>query len=66
MDKTAPVSVALVCYNEVEIIEQVVRSFYSKIVEKVPGSELLVAEDGSTDGTKNVLRRLTGALKHLV
>lgn len=61
----APVSVVLLAYNEVEIIETVVRDFYTKVVSKIPGSELIVAEDGSTDGTKEVLERLQSELPQL-
>ncbi len=45
-------------YNEAKIIEKVVREYYSKLIRKLPGSEFIIAEDGSTDGTKTVLKRL--------
>jgi len=66
MQQSEPVSVLLVCYNEAEIIEEVVRDFYSKIISKVPGSELIIAEDGSTDGTKEILKNLSAELPALV
>lgn len=66
MDPKTSVSVALVCYNEVEIIEEVIRAFHAKIIQKVPGSELIIAEDGSTDGTKDVLKKLSGELNGII
>lgn len=50
-----PVSVILIAYNEAEVIEKEVEGFYREVVEKLPGSELIVAEDGSTDGTSEIL-----------
>lgn len=52
------VSLVMPVYNEAEIIEHVVKDYYSKIIKKLPGSEFIVSEDGSTDGTKNILKRL--------
>jgi glycosyltransferase involved in cell wall biosynthesis len=51
-------SVVLPVYNEADVIEKVVNEFYTKVVVKYPGSELLIAEDGSTDGTKEILKKL--------
>ncbi len=45
-------------YNEAEIIEGVVRSYYEKIIRKFPGSEFIICEDGSTDGTRGILARI--------
>jgi len=52
------VSIVLPVYNEAEIIETVIRDFYEKVIKKYPNSELIVAEDGSTDNTKEILARL--------
>jgi len=52
------VSLVLPVYNEVNNIETVVRSFYDEISGRVD-LEIVVAEDGSTDGTKDVLRKLS-------
>ena len=60
-----PVSVVLLAHNEAEVIESVVRSFYDKVVSQIPGSEIIVAEDGSTDGTKEILARLVQTLPGL-
>ncbi len=42
-------------YNEAATIAQTLEDFYEKVVKKYNGSRLLIAEDGSTDGTKEVL-----------
>lgn len=56
------VSVIVPVYNEAEVIEEVLRDIYEAVVSKHPDCEFIVAEDGSTDGTKDILRRLGGEL----
>ena len=53
-----PISLIIVAHQEAESIELVVREFYDKVLAKIPGSEFIVCEDGSTDGTKEILSRL--------
>jgi glycosyltransferase involved in cell wall biosynthesis len=60
-----PVSIVLLVHNEAEVIEGVIRDFHAKVISKVPGSEIVVAEDGSTDGTKEILHRLCGDIPEL-
>jgi glycosyltransferase involved in cell wall biosynthesis len=60
-----PVSVVLLAFNEAEVIETVVRDFHAKVVSRLPGSELIVAEDGSTDDTPAILQRLLKELPGL-
>lgn len=60
-----PISVVLLAFNEAEVIESVVRDFHTKVVARIPGSELIVAEDGSTDETPAILHRLQQELPGL-
>lgn len=46
------VSVILLAHNEAEVIQREIRAFHAAIIEKLPGSELVIAEDGSRDGTR--------------
>lgn len=56
-------SVVLPVYNESSIIRGVVLGFYREIISKFRGSsELIVAEDGSNDGTKEILLALAREL----
>jgi len=52
------ISVIIPVYNEAGVIEHVVRDFYEKVISKIPQAQFIVAEDGSTDGTKEILDRL--------
>lgn len=58
MSEIVPLSVVILVHNEAEVIEPVVNGFMDKVVSRVPRSELIIAEDGSTDGTKEILARL--------
>jgi glycosyltransferase involved in cell wall biosynthesis len=51
------VSVIFPVYNEAMILEDTVRNYYDELNGKI-AFELIVAEDGSTDDTKTVVRRL--------
>ncbi|MEM3703176.1 MAG: glycosyltransferase family 2 protein [Candidatus Bathyarchaeia archaeon] len=51
------ISLLLPVYNEAETIEAVISEFYNEICSQIP-MEIVVAEDGSTDGTKEILRNL--------
>lgn len=57
----AEISLLLPVYNEVETIENTILEFYNEIGTKIP-LEIIVAEDGSTDGTKEALRRLSNKI----
>lgn len=49
----------MLVHNEAETIEPVIRAYYDKVIAKIPGSEFIIAEDGSSDGTKEVLLNLS-------
>ena len=53
-----PVSLIMVAFNEAETIEAEVLSFHRTIIERLPGSEFIVAEDGSRDQTPQILKDL--------
>lgn len=57
-----PVSVIINVYNEAQTIEAEIRRIYKTIVLRIPGSEFIVAEDGSDDGTKEIIHRLIDEL----
>lgn len=52
-----PVSVIITVYNEAGTIEDEILNIHGKILSKLPGSELIIAEDGSTDGTKEIISK---------
>jgi len=56
------VSYILLAHNEVETIEGELRSIHEAVIRRLPGSELIVAEDGSVDGTRAAIERLRDAL----
>lgn len=59
MEKYArSVSIVLPVHNEKEVIEQVVHSLYKNVFLKLQDAEFVISEDGSNDGTKEILQRL--------
>lgn len=58
-----PISLILVVHQEAETIECVIKDFYKKVISNIPGSEFIICEDGSTDGTKEILVRLKNRYK---
>lgn len=53
------ISLVMPAYNEAGSIEKTVRSFQQVFEEKGLEYEIIVTEDGSTDGTKQVLEKLS-------
>jgi len=52
------ITIIVPVHNEAGTIEHVVRDFYEKIAGKMPHAQFVIAEDGSTDGTKEILKKL--------
>jgi glycosyltransferase involved in cell wall biosynthesis len=52
-----PISAIIIVYNEAATIEDEILNIQNKILSKLPGSELIIAEDGSTDGTKEIIAK---------
>jgi glycosyltransferase involved in cell wall biosynthesis len=57
-----PVSLVLIAHNEAGTITNEAGAFYQHVVEKLPGSEMIISEDGSTDGTDRIVRGLASSL----
>jgi glycosyltransferase involved in cell wall biosynthesis len=57
----AEVAVLLPVHNEVHAIERVVLEFYNTIGSRMP-LEIVLSEDGSTDGTKEAIKRISKTL----
>lgn len=53
-----PISLILIVHQEAQTIEGVIKDFYEKIISKIPSSQFIVCEDGSSDGTKEILKRI--------
>ena len=47
------VSLVLLAHNEADVIADEIRSFNDAVLARLPDSELVVAEDGSRDGTRD-------------
>ena len=56
------ISIVMLVYNEAEIIEHVIRDYYNNVFIKLSKAEFIIAEDGSTDGTKEILSKLSKEL----
>jgi glycosyltransferase involved in cell wall biosynthesis len=62
MSSNEPISLIFLAYNEAGTIEKEIRSFHKNIIQKLPGSEFIVAEDGSKDGTTEIIQKLVKEL----
>jgi dolichol-phosphate mannosyltransferase len=52
------VSIVMPAWNEAEIIESCVREWYDEVIARIPGSELIVVDDCSTDSTGDIVTAL--------
>jgi glycosyltransferase involved in cell wall biosynthesis len=59
---TPELTILLPVHNEAQSIGGVLQDFHNEVVQPV-GAELLVCEDGSADGSKDVLKRLAKTLR---
>lgn len=59
------VSIVMPCYNEEGLLEDTIRSYYGEIIDKIEDSEFIVIDDGSTDSTPDILRRLSSRYPRL-
>lgn len=53
-----PLSVVMPAYNEEEVIARAVQEVQRHVLDQVPGSELMVVNDGSSDATGAILDKL--------
>ena len=69
MNKSAqnkvPVSIVMPVYNEEEVLEKTVREHYYEIIDQLPGSEIVVVDDCSTDSCPQILKKLEEELPHI-
>ena len=63
MLKLENISLIMPVYNESKTIEKVIRSYYSNFFRYCKNSEFIITEDGSTDGTRELLKRIQKELK---
>ena len=59
------ISAIIPCYNEEKIIESSVNAVEKALSSMDGDFELVIVDDGSTDGTKKILERLVKSGKHL-
>lgn len=52
-------TIVIPVFNEEGVIKEVINDFYNKVLLKILNSELIIAEDGSTDNTKEILKELS-------
>lgn len=62
VENKIPVSIVMPVFNEEEIIEESVRDYHSEVITRLPGSEMIIVDDCSTDGTAGILKKLTQEL----
>ena len=55
--RASRLSVIIPCYNEAAAIEATIRAV-REAVGAIPGSEVIVVNDGSTDGTRAIIARV--------
>ncbi len=61
-----PVSITIPVFNEEAVIAQVIDDCKREIIARIPDSEIIVVNDGSTDGTYEILQSMRGTFQQLV
>jgi glycosyltransferase involved in cell wall biosynthesis len=52
-------NIVLLAYNEADTIAAELRTWNSEVLSKIPGSKIIVGEDGSSDGTTEIIQALS-------
>ena len=60
-----PVSIVMPVYNEAEVIAEVVDELTRDICARLDGAEIVIVDDGSTDGTPAILDGLAASHSHV-
>ena len=63
---SSPLSIVMPVYNESGVIAEVVAELLADVADRLPGTELVLVNDGSTDGTPAILDGLAEAHPHVV
>ncbi|MDQ4143064.1 MAG: glycosyltransferase family 2 protein [Actinomycetota bacterium] len=58
MQSDEQVSVVIPVFNEAPVIEEVIGDLMTQVVDRLPGSEIVVVDDCSTDATPLLLQRM--------
>lgn len=59
------IAIIMPVYNEADTIESTIRELHNKVVEKMDNVDIWVFEDGSSDGTKEILKKLKDEFQNL-
>jgi glycosyltransferase involved in cell wall biosynthesis len=59
------IAVIMPAHNEADTIERTVRELFSKALSRMGNADVCVFEDGSTDGTKEILNKLSAEFPFL-
>lgn len=59
-------TIVIPVYNEADVIEKVIRDYHRQVISQIPSCRLVVAEDGSTDGSDKILLDLKQELDFIL